>query len=357
MKKNALVLSGGGARGAYQIGVWQALREMDIPIHIVTGCSVGALNGCLITQNRFEDAVELWNRIETPTVFDVGENGSVLGLRTGTSGLAGIIKEYVDEEAIRKSPIDYGLVMVQLPEMIPHYLFTDQIKEGQLHDCILASASFFPALEAVDIEGKKFIDGGYADVMPVQMAMERGADNIIAVFLDGLGLLRKKRLKEAEQNANSLKIIKSSWDLGDLLSFDIDNTRRIMRLGYLDAMKSYEIYDGMKYTFQKNIFNRHQLLGADAAANSFELDPTIIYDEKKLMDNLQLEIANSSIADFTITRLEDIKDQFTTSSLVIHIAIDLQKKGANSMFMSKPAFYLLKEEIQAANFLIQSRII
>lgn len=353
MEKYALVLSGGGARGAYQIGAWQALREMNIPINIVTGCSVGALNGCLVAQDRFDDAVELWEQIETHTVFDVNEDGSGFGLRTGTSGLARIIENYADEDAIRKSSIEYGLVMVQLPEMKPHYLYVDQIEEGKLHDCILASASFFPALEAVDIDGTKFIDGGYVDVMPVKMAMERGADHIIAVFLDGLGFLRKKRLKEAEENAKSLRIIRSNWDLGDLLSFDKNNTKRIMRLGYLDTLKSYEIYDGIKYTFKKDIFNQHQLLGADAAATAFGLDPTVIYDEKHLIENLQLEIANSFIADFNVTPLEEIKEHLTPSSLVMHIAQDLQKKEASSIFMSKPAFNLLKEEIQAANFLIQ----
>lgn len=357
MEKYALVLSGGGARGAYQIGVWQALRELNIPIHIVTGTSVGALNGCLVAQDRFDDAVELWEQMETRTVFDVKEDSGRLGLRTGTSGLADLIKKYADEEAIRQSSIDYGLVMVQLPEMKPHYLFVDQIKEGKLHDCILASAACFPALAEVEIDGCKFVDGGYADVMPVQMAMERGADCIIAVFLDALGIVRKKRLKKAEKNAKSLRIIRSHWDLGDLLTFDSNNSKRIMRLGYLDALKSYKIYDGIKYTFRKGIFDRHQLLGAEAAAKAFKLDPTVIYDEKNLREKFQLEIANSSIADFNITRLENIKEQLTPSSLVIHIALDLQKKEADSIFMNKPAFNLLKKEIQAANFLISFQIV
>ena len=46
----ALVLGGGGAHGAYQIGVWQALKEHDINFEIITGTSVGALNGALILQ-------------------------------------------------------------------------------------------------------------------------------------------------------------------------------------------------------------------------------------------------------------------------------------------------------------------
>lgn len=47
-KEYALVLDGGGARGAYQIGAWKALRESGVKIYAVAGTSVGALNGALI---------------------------------------------------------------------------------------------------------------------------------------------------------------------------------------------------------------------------------------------------------------------------------------------------------------------
>ena len=73
MKKNAFVLSGGGSRGAYELGVWQALRELGIPIHIAAGTSVGALNGAMVAQDDFEGAVRLWNELETHMVFDLDE--------------------------------------------------------------------------------------------------------------------------------------------------------------------------------------------------------------------------------------------------------------------------------------------
>lgn len=357
MEKYALVLSGGGARGAYEIGVWQALREMEIPVHIVTGASVGALNGCLVAQNKFDEAVELWERIETHHVFDVDENGSGFKLNTGTSGLAEIIREYADEEAIRESDIEFGLVMVQLPDMKPHYLYVDQIENGKLHDSILASAAFFPALEAVEIDGKKYIDGGYADVMPVKMAVERGADHVIAVYLDGLGILRRNRLRKAVKQTKSFRMIRSHWDLGDVLSFDINNTKRIMRLGYLDAMKSFEQIDGFKYSFEKDTFTLHDLLGADAAADAFDLDPSVIYDKAALLEKLQIGVANSPIADNGVFILEDIKTHFSTGALVGFIAADLHKKEADSIFLTKPAFNLLRNEIQAANFMIKMGIL
>ena len=56
----ALALEGGGAKGAYQIGAWKALREAGVKIDAVAGTSVGALNGALIVMGDLEKAEAIW---------------------------------------------------------------------------------------------------------------------------------------------------------------------------------------------------------------------------------------------------------------------------------------------------------
>ena len=68
MEKTALVLGGGGARGAYEVGVWQALCELDVPVDIVTGTSVGALNAAVIAAGSFESVSALWRNLRTDMV-------------------------------------------------------------------------------------------------------------------------------------------------------------------------------------------------------------------------------------------------------------------------------------------------
>ena len=51
--KRGIVLAGGGSRGAYEIGFWQAIRELGIDYQIVTGSSVGALNGAMMASGDF----------------------------------------------------------------------------------------------------------------------------------------------------------------------------------------------------------------------------------------------------------------------------------------------------------------
>ena len=69
MGKKAVVLSGGGARGAYQAGAWKALRELDYQFDIVTGTSVGALNAAMMASGDFDRAITLWQEISPEAVL------------------------------------------------------------------------------------------------------------------------------------------------------------------------------------------------------------------------------------------------------------------------------------------------
>lgn len=72
-KEYGLVLEGGGAKGAYQIGVWKALLEIGVKIKGVAGVSVGALNGALICMGDCVGAKELWSDIKYSTVMKVND--------------------------------------------------------------------------------------------------------------------------------------------------------------------------------------------------------------------------------------------------------------------------------------------
>lgn len=72
-KEYALVLDGGGARGAYQIGAWKALLEAGVKINAVAGTSVGALNGALICMGDLEKAEKVWREISFSKVMDVDD--------------------------------------------------------------------------------------------------------------------------------------------------------------------------------------------------------------------------------------------------------------------------------------------
>ena len=71
-KTYAIALEGGGAKGAYEIGVWQALDEAGVKYNAVSGTSVGALNGALMAMRDLPRAVECWSNIHMSQVIDLG---------------------------------------------------------------------------------------------------------------------------------------------------------------------------------------------------------------------------------------------------------------------------------------------
>ena len=68
-----LVLSGGGTKGSFEIGVWKALRELNIPVTAVAGTSVGAINSAIIAQSDLDWAIEFWTNLSMDQVFDVNK--------------------------------------------------------------------------------------------------------------------------------------------------------------------------------------------------------------------------------------------------------------------------------------------
>lgn len=294
MKKTALVLSGGGSRGAYQAGVWQALREMGIPIHMVTGSSVGAINGAAIAQDTFAQAQDLWRQLETSQVFDVSRILQKGG--ASYSSLKTLLSSKLDEDQIRASAMDYGLVTVEVgkdPQDIlqAKHLWKEDIPQGQLIDYILASASCFPAVTPYHINGESYIDGGYQDNLPIGMVLDRGVERIIAVKLNAMGIVREEDIARARDAGVEVILIESPWDLGNFLIFDQDNAKHLMRLGYLDCLKAFGAYEGSRFTFLREEMDKRTLNTAEEAGEIFGLDPELIYSKEIFLDQLSVRIA------------------------------------------------------------------
>lgn len=260
MKQYGLVLGGGGAKGGYEIGVWRALRELNIPISTVCGASVGALNGAIIVQEDYEIAYKLWTSLSIQSVIKVEKeivaasehikktstiiNTIKNAFKSGgldVTPLKELLNGVIDEEKIRKSPIDFGMVTFSLSNFKPITLFKNDIPEGKLVDYLLAS-SCFPAFKPQEIDNKKFIDGGVYDNIPVSMLLQKNIKDAIVVDISGPG-----RIKKIFYDDMNIVYIKNSDDLGKVLDFDGEKSKDNIELGYYDTMRKYGKYIGEKY--------------------------------------------------------------------------------------------------------------
>jgi len=292
-----MVLQGGGAKGGYQIGVWKALRELNIEIGCVTGTSVGAINGALIVQDKFDEAYDFWYNMDPrlvikddPEIYHqlLTRNIDIKNMQMYFEYVKNIIKQKgfdieplkdlinkaVDETCIRNSSIDFGLVTVSLSDWKPMELYVKDIDEGKLGDYLLAS-SFLPGFKPQTIDGKKFLDGGFYDNMPINLMAKKGYKEIIAVELNALAIEQPVKDKELV-----IRRIRPSGDLGRLLEFDKERSRNNLIMGYLDTMKSYGKNKGSAYYLtdipEESVFFNKLIQLSDEQI--FSMGKTIGYD-------------------------------------------------------------------------------
>ena len=169
--KRALVFSGGGSRGAYECGAWQALRELNVRLDGVYGTSIGALNAALVAQDDFEAALDLWNNISIRQIVAVNEDEdfsvdtmlsrkrdiipflleNAHNFKMDVSPLVKLIDEKLDEGRVRASGMQLGMMLTRVPQFSGRAVRLDEIPQGQLADYLLASASCFPILNPPSI--------------------------------------------------------------------------------------------------------------------------------------------------------------------------------------------------------------
>ncbi len=272
MEKLGLVLSGGGSKGAYEIGVYKALRKMHIKIDIVTGTSIGAVNGILIAQKDLRGALKLWKHISFSTMYKE-EDFPPMEDPVLSKVYAQYIKTFINEGGMDvskmetmfdkyfkpfrffKSNIDYGLVTFNFSKKRPVIKLKKDLRPDNTKSYVIASASCYPAFKPYVIDNDLYIDGGYYDNFPINLAIEMGATKIIAVDLRAVGLK-----KQIQDESVEVTYIAPRNKIGSFLIFDKNRAKEAIRFGYNDAMKTFGKLDGNKFTFKKyNLIKNYNL--------------------------------------------------------------------------------------------------
>jgi predicted acylesterase/phospholipase RssA len=255
-----LVLGGGGAKGVYHLGAWRALNELGIPIEAIVGNSIGAVMGAFMALDKGPQLEEIANNIGLNKILkipeeliekgqfqwkkgtwksfrqlfqDIRKNGGL-----DTTPMREVLEKHIDEGKLRSGQRDFGLVTFNLSDRKPMELFIEDIPSGQLVDFLMASSAF-PGFAGPDIDGKRYIDGGLHDNLPLEMAKKRGYRRFIVVDISAGSNARKLDLTQTETI-----LITSREKLGGVFSFDRDFLQRYTRMGYLDTFKALGFLQG-----------------------------------------------------------------------------------------------------------------
>mgnify|MGYP002542105205 FL=1 len=257
-KEYGIVLEGGGAKGAYQIGAWKALREAGVRIKGIAGASVGSLNGALICMDDLEKAEDIWKNIEYSRVMDVSDetikalkkkdfkalnmqeilNSGFQFIKDGgfdVTPLKNLIAEVVgDESRIRESDRELFAMTYSVSEHKELAVDVKSGEEGSVKDMLLASA-YFLAFKNEKLGGKRYRDGGGFNNVPLGVLLDKGYEDIIVIRIYGWGFDSEKVTKIPD-GANVYHIAPRQ-DLGGILEFDKKQSRKNMTLGYFDAKR------------------------------------------------------------------------------------------------------------------------
>ena len=282
--KIGLVLAGGGGKGAYQLGVWKALKEFGVDkyIKVLSGTSVGAINAALFAQNDLRKAEMMWNEVDMETLipltkielikkgmqlaigakglkyikkYNMGkviENGDV-----PTEGFIRFIDKYLDTNKIKDRGVTCYASCTEMPDFNVKYFKINNYEDSIAKNIILGSASLPLIYKSSVIDGKRYLDGGMVDNIPIKPVYDEGCDIIIVVLLSQNAYIDKKQFP----NAKIIEISPSNLNegvIGGVLNLDHEAKRRRINEGYLDAVNTLGAVLYLKnFSRANNVRERH----------------------------------------------------------------------------------------------------
>lgn len=251
-----LVLSGGGGMGAYQIGAWKAFDEFNIKFDVISGTSIGAINGLLMSSVDLNSATDIWLNMEERIGIDSAKLVSELTLNDYNSIYAAFMDPSLCEKLVNNGgKIDETLIEDGINKLLntankceSFYVCSTQVKKdpsGEFFDimkmdkekgkkAILSSTSIPVIFNPVNIGSHYYYDGGLSNNVPIEPVIQSECDLIFAVLLD----LKDVNKLKVNTTIPIIPIIPSQ-NLGDFKTGVLDIKRqdveRKMDLGYSDT--------------------------------------------------------------------------------------------------------------------------
>lgn len=191
--KTGLVLEGGGKRGIYAAGVLDVLLENNIWADGLIGTSAGAVNGCSYVSNQYERNLRYNIRFAKEkkymSIYSLITTGNVVGTDFAYNILPNKL-EVFDYDAFEKSPVAYYVTCSNVETGKAEYIQCKSLR-GKNMDYLRASASLPYVSQIVEIDGKKYLDGGICDSIPLKAFQNMGYEKNLVVLTRPKGYIKK----------------------------------------------------------------------------------------------------------------------------------------------------------------------
>ncbi len=195
-KKLGLALSGGGAKGAFQVGVLDFLVEdKGLDFHVIGGVSTGALQAAMVAQGDVKKLKQVWESLRSEDDIYHGRFGILGGLLGADSlynndPLLKKIQQHIEPGKIRKSgrKLRIGVVSLQTGK---YRLIREST--ANLQKWILASTAIPVAFEPVAMKGEQYVDGGIRDITPLGAVLNERPNACLVVLASPRGIQKTRK--------------------------------------------------------------------------------------------------------------------------------------------------------------------
>ncbi|MEL0608581.1 patatin-like phospholipase family protein [Vibrio echinoideorum] len=396
----AVVLAGGGAKGAAHIGVLKALEEMQIPVDYITGTSMGSYVGGLYATGMSADEIESfiytvdWNRgyrdrvnrsdrrVRDKEYEDRYQLNTDLGLGWGEiKARKGVVQgqnmlRILRETTGNLSPFDsFDQLAIPYRSVATDIIKLEEvvIDHGHLVDAMMASMSVPGALPPYEVDGRMLVDGGVTNNMPVDVARAMGADIVIAVdissnykdkedfttFLSAADqlsnyLVRRSTQEQAETLTDDDVFLRP--DVGQMDTTEFDKMPGAYQAGY-DAAREYSSElsklslsnaDYQKYIEHKQQARKQLKHGDQTVVDKVAINNNSHYSDKLIENRLHLDSGKilktseieSQVKDlYALDRFELITYEFENVDGEDQLQVDVNEKSWGPNYLNF-RFYL-----------------
>ena len=230
--KVGLVLGGGGAKGAYQIGVLKALNEYKLlkKVNCISATSIGALNAMKVLENDVNGAINIWENINKETALTKSSLKTIFKTKSifSREGFIKLANERIDFKKVSKSKVECYVIATPLTRKVvdapSEFLVNGKDKET-IMSYLLASSAIPLVFEPVVINGIKYMDGFGISNTPVETLKNKGCNLIFVIPL--------------KNESDAIKYSDNKTCIIDFVSFSNDQGFRDGTLDF-DAMHSIE---------------------------------------------------------------------------------------------------------------------
>lgn len=291
--ETGIVFAGGGAKGAYQIGVIKALQENGYlnNVKAMSGTSIGCINSMLYAMDDIDNMIEAWADINLSTVFSLDVSGTInSGISFSREELLKTSEKYIDYDKLKNGKYDIFSTICMIgadkygTETVAEYRKLSDYDTDTIKKIMLASTALPVIYEPVEIAGKYYRDGGLCDNVPIKPIYELGLKRIIVIETHHDAKINPEKWPDTE-----IIPIVPSYDLGDIVTGTLDFTEKSIEfkkmLGYKDGIRA------IKTQFEKNeIYIRMEKMLAQNDLNEINMTlrtaMTVNTMEKSISSNI-----------------------------------------------------------------------